>query len=192
MINGICSYVCDHSYNYPFATICGNGGQMIRRGRSLSEPYGVCWNNGQKMYVANIGVRKYSLIIVKLVNLGLLSGNTMAHRIPDDGDQIEEPNDRAGRSAGSSANIPIGKTPSARRERKRTQEQLDHLAELMGEIGLADVEISKDDIKDLEHIQEVARTQSQLERLKDIEAEIVETQRWNFQASKALLELALK
>ena len=82
----------------------------------------------------------------------------MAHRAPDDGYQVQDPNDHDWRSAEPSVHIPIDKSSRSSKERKRTQRQLDYLAKLMGEIGLADVEISKDDIEDLERIQEVART----------------------------------
>lgn len=45
---------------------------------------------------------------------------------------------------------------------------------------------------DLEQIEQLTQIQSQLERLKDIKGEIVESERWNHEAAKELLKLALK
>ena len=74
---------------------------------------------------------------------------------------------------------------------KKTQDQVDRLALLLEELGIPDIKPSKEDEQDLEHINQLAQAQIQLERLMDIEAEIVDTQRWNHDASKGLLNLAL-
>jgi hypothetical protein len=52
--------------------------------------------------------------------------------------------------------------------------------------------MSKTDVEQLQHLQHLNQAQMQLERLKDIEAEIIEREKWNHDASKALLELTLK
>ena len=87
---------------------------------------------------------------------------------------------------------PAGNKDNGKHPPKRSRKQLDHLAKLLDELGVPDIKPSKEDMQDLEHIDRLTQAQMQLERLKDIEAEIVDTQRWNHDASKELLNLALK
>jgi hypothetical protein len=60
---------------------------------------------------------------------------------------------------------------------------------LLDEIGVPDIKLTKIEVQDLEHIDQLTQAQNQMERLKDIEAEIVDTSKWNHDASKDLLNL---
>jgi hypothetical protein len=73
-----------------------------------------------------------------------------------------------------------------------TPEEMSRLQTLLAEMNIPDIKLSEVDRQDLEHIDKLTQTQLQLERLKDIEAEIVETEKWNHDAAKDLLDLALK
>jgi hypothetical protein len=77
-----------------------------------------------------------------------------------------------------------------RRGRKRTKKQLDGIIQVLDDIGLPALKITKADVKTLEQIQQVTQVQCQLERLKDVEAEIVEREKWNYDASAELFKLA--
>jgi hypothetical protein len=89
-----------------------------------------------------------------------------------------------------------GKAPSrkhgkGRRAPTRTQERLDYLQELALEVGLHRSPLTDQDIEDLERIDLLTHAESQIERLKDIEVENVETGKWNHDCSVELIALAL-
>jgi hypothetical protein len=73
-----------------------------------------------------------------------------------------------------------------------TPEEMSRLQGLLEEMNIPDIELSEVDRQDLEHIDKLTQTQLQMERLKDIEAEIVETEKWNHDAARDLLDLVLK
>ena len=75
---------------------------------------------------------------------------------------------------------------------RRTQAVLDQLAAHLDTMHLPDITPTPQDVKDLEVIDNLTQAQNQLERLKAIETEIVENQKWNHDASQELLNIAMK
>ena len=82
--------------------------------------------------------------------------------------------------------------PKEKKKRKQPKEQLDRLVSILDDMDLPDITPTKVDLDDLELLNNLIQAQNELERLKDIEAEIVNTSKWNHDASEALLSLSSK
>jgi hypothetical protein len=73
----------------------------------------------------------------------------------------------------------------------KVKTHLDKLRKRAEELGIPLVDLSKEDIEELEHIDVLTQTQNQIERLVSIEAQTVDTEKWNKDAVEQLLSIAL-
>jgi hypothetical protein len=86
-----------------------------------------------------------------------------------------------------------GRTPTNVKDegRRRTPEDQDRLAAMMKDIiDVPDI-LSEQDVRDLEQIADLTHAEGELVRLMGIEAETVETEKWNHDAVAELLTLSL-
>jgi hypothetical protein len=82
--------------------------------------------------------------------------------------------------------------PKKKKTTKRSKKQLERLVSILDDMHLPDITPTKIDVDDLELVDRLTQAQNELERLKDLEAEIVNTSKWNHDASEELLSLTLK
>jgi hypothetical protein len=82
--------------------------------------------------------------------------------------------------------------PRKTRNAPRSKKQLEQLASILDELEIPDITPTKVDMDDLELIDNLTQAQSELERLIDIEAEIVNNSKWNHDAAEALIALSSK
>ena len=78
----------------------------------------------------------------------------------------------------------------AREVHKPAPEDGEQLAALLNVLNLPDIEVSEQDMGDLERIGHLTNAESQLVRLMEIKAETVETEKWNHDAAVQLVALA--
>lgn len=77
-------------------------------------------------------------------------------------------------------------------QERRSKEELERIVSILDELDLPNITPTKGDLDDLELIDNLTQAQNGLERLKDIEAEIVNNSKWNHDAAEALLGLTSK
>jgi len=133
----------------------------------------------------NINFRSHFLYL-QLVEAGLLSGGPWEQLLWHEIGQILDPALHVDE---------VEKKAPAQKGKEgtnRSKVELQYLVDLLDEMGISDVLPSKADIKDLESIDQLTQTEIKLERLMDMEAEIVETQIWNHDAAQDLIDLSLK
>lgn len=101
-----------------------------------------------------------------------------------------DPASRVGASTADGDGHPL-RGGKRRQVPKLPQERLDHLVQLAKDLGTPYVQLSAADIDDLQRIDQLTQAESQIERLKEIEGQTVETEKWNHDCVVELLSLSL-